>query len=52
MDEREKKILAFLAGYLYKLSNGMELDFNDDMQLQNILSELGYQDLEPDEFRY
>lgn len=52
MDERERKMIAFLAGMVWRLANGEYPNFNEMRQLDNIMSELGYQDLDENEFRY
>lgn len=52
MDERERKMMAFLAGMVWKLANDQWLNMNEVQQLDNIMSELGYQDLDEKEFRY
>lgn len=52
MDERERKMMAFLAGMVWKLANDQWLNMNEVQQLDNIMSELGYQDLDEKESRY
>lgn len=53
MDERERKMLAFLAGCVFKMATQKEpLDANEIQQVENIACELGYYDLEKDEFQY
>lgn len=52
MDERERKQMGFLAGMLLKLSHGESLDLNECQQLDNIASELGFNELDENEFRY
>ena len=51
MDERTQKMLAFLAGCVFKLATQKEpLDMNEIQQVENIACELGYYDLQEDEF--
>lgn len=52
MSEQERKQMAFLAGMLLKLAHGESLDLNECQQLDNIASELGFNDLDEKEFRY
>lgn len=52
MNEQDRKMMAFLAGTLSNLINGFPIDDNDRQQLENIVSELGYYDLDEREFRY
>lgn len=52
MSEQERKQMAFLAGMLLKLAHGGSLDLNERQQLDNIASELGFNELDEKEFRY
>ena len=52
MEERERKMMAFMAGMLWKLATDQELDLNETQQLDNIMCELGFQALDEKEFRY
>ena len=52
MGARERKMMAFLAGMVCKLDNDQWFNMNEVQQLDNIMSELGYQDLDEKEFRY
>ena len=52
MDERERKQMAFLAGMLLRLAHDVWLNDNELQQLDNIASELGFNDLDEKEFRY
>ena len=49
MEERERKMMAFMAGMLWKLATDQELDLNETQQLDNIMCELGFQDLDEKE---
>lgn len=51
MDERTQKMLAFLAGCVFKMATQKEpLDTNEIQQVENIACELGYYDLQENEF--
>jgi len=50
--ETERRQMAFLAGTLWKLATGQDLDDNEIQSLDNIASELGYSQLEEREFRW
>lgn len=51
MDERTRKMLAFLAGCVFKMATHKEpLDVNEIQQVENIACELGYYDLQEGEF--
>ena len=52
MNERERKMLAFLTECLFNVAIGFELDGNKIQQLENIASELGAADLDDREFRW
>lgn len=52
MDYRERKVIAFLLGTVYKLSIGIEISMNEAQQLENLASEFGTYDLDENEFRY
>lgn len=52
MEERERKMMAFMAGMLWKIANDQWLNLNELQQLDNIMCELGFQDLDEKEFRY
>ena len=52
MDERERKQMAFLAGMLLRLAHDEWLNDNELQQLDNIASDLGFNDLDEKEFRY
>ena len=48
----ERKMMAYLAAVLLKISTGQELNDNEIQSLDNIASELGAYSLKEDEFRY
>ena len=50
--DRHLKMLAFVSGILSKLSQNGSLTDNEQQQLDNIASELGYFDLDENHFRY
>ena len=52
MTYNERRKMAFLAGMMHKLACGQCLTDNEIQQLDNIASELGFDDLAEDEFRY
>lgn len=52
MDELERKQMAFLAGMLLRLAHGEWLNHNEIQQLDNIASDLGFNELDEKEFRY
>lgn len=52
MNERERKVIAFLIGLIMELSNGRQIDCNDYQQLMNLADEFGTGDLDEKEFRY
>ena len=52
MDEESKKILAYIAGLLYKVVTGQELTDNEVQSLENIASDLGCWDIQEKYFRY
>ena len=52
MSEEERRQMSFLARTLWKLATGQTLDDNELQSLDNIASELGYFQLEENEFRW
>lgn len=53
MTERERKMMAFLAGMIMKLSwESPDVSSNEVQQLDNICEELGFYKLDENEFRY
>lgn len=52
MSERERKIIAFLLGVIFKLSMDRDVDANEVHQLVNLMDEFGTYDLDEEEFRY
>ena len=52
MTYNERRKMAFLAGMMHKLACGQCLTDNEIQQLDNIASELEFDDLAEDEFRY
>lgn len=52
MTDEERKQMAFLAGMLWKMSTGLDLDDNELQSLDNIASELGFHELDEREFRW
>ena len=52
MDARERKIIAFLLGVIFKLSMGQDVDRNEVQQLVNLMDEFDTDDLDKQEFRY
>lgn len=52
MDERERKVIAFLLGVIFDLSIGHAIDENKTMQIDNLMGEFGTYDLDEREFRY
>lgn len=53
MNEYEHKVMAYLAGIVYRIASGDEdFSYNDVKQLENIADELGTWDLDEREFRY
>lgn len=52
MDERERKVIAFLLGIIFKLSIGDAIDQNEIQQILNLMSEFGTRDLDAREFNY
>lgn len=52
MNERERKVIAFLLGIIIQLSDGRNIDGNDYQQLNNLADEFGTYDLDEKEFRY
>lgn len=52
MNERERKVIAFLLGVVFNLSIGRGIDENDVQQISNLMDEFGTCDLDEREFRY
>ena len=52
MNERERKVIAFLLGVIFKLSIGDDVDENETQQILNLMSEFGTSALDEREFRY
>lgn len=52
MTDRERKMLAYLARMLWKISIGQSLDHNEDQSLDNIADELGFGEIDEKEFRW
>lgn len=52
MNERERKMVAFLAGIICDLSRGLCITDDEIRQIDNIAGELGFSDLDPEEFLY
>ena len=52
MNERERKVIAFLLGIIFKLSIGEIIDENEITQILNLSSEFGTSELDEREFRY
>lgn len=52
MNERERKVIAFLLGIVGKLCYGFPLSDNELHSLDNLMDEFGTDDLDKDEFRY
>ena len=52
MNDEERKQMAYLAGMLWKIGTGQTLDGNELQSLDNIASDLGFQDLDEREFRW
>lgn len=52
MNERERKVIAFLLGIIFKLSIGDSIDENETTQICNLMSEFHTSDLDDREFRY
>lgn len=51
VEEKYKKIFAFMAKIIYKLSTGQDISNNEIQSLDNIMSELDVE-LDENEFRY
>lgn len=52
MNDRERKMMAFIAGVLDDLARGLVITDDELIQLNNIATELGYLELDEKEFRY
>lgn len=52
MNERERKVIAFLLDVIFDLSVGDNIDENKMTQLLNLMTEFGTSDLDEREFRY
>lgn len=52
MDDRERKVIAFLLGIIYKLSLDQAVNPNELQQIDNLMGEFGTHDLDEKEFRY
>lgn len=52
MTEREKKMVAFLAGIIYDLARGLPITDDEIRQVDNIAGEFGFFDLDEKEFMY
>ena len=52
MDERERKVIAFLLGIIWKLSIDGPVNKNEVQQICNLMAEFGTDDLDDLEFRY
>lgn len=52
LTDRERKMLAYLARMLWKISIGQNLDHNEDQSLDNIADELGFNEIDEKEFRW
>ena len=52
MNERERKVIAFLLGIVFKLSVEHAIDENEVQQIENLMDEFGTCDLDEREFRY
>ena len=52
MNEEERKMLAYIAGMLLKISSGEILDSNELQSLENIRDYLGFYHIEEDYFRW
>ena len=53
MTERERKMMAFIVEMLLKMCwNNPVVSANEIQQLDNIANELGFDDLDENEFRY
>ena len=50
MSEEEKKQLAVIAGVLLKLVNGQPISDEERLTLENITTDLGYWNLDPNDF--
>lgn len=50
--DAENKMMAFVALILFKVVTNMEVTSNEIQQLQNVVDELGANELAADEFRY
>ena len=52
MNERERKVIAFLLGIVTKLTYGCGINDNERKSLENLMDEFGTDDLDEKEFRY
>lgn len=52
MNERERKVIAFLLGIVFKLSIDQRIDENEVQQLNNLMDEFDTCELDEREFRY
>lgn len=52
MNERERKVIAFLLNIIFKLCYDERINENDTINLCNLMSEFGSSDLDEQEFRY
>lgn len=48
----DKNIIAFIAGILLKVITGEDVNENEIQSLENIVGEMGFYDLDKNEFRY
>ena len=52
MNERERKVIAFLLGVVFELVTDGTIDENKTKQIANLMDEFGTADLDEQEFRY